>query len=112
MVERGGRQDVFLGTRDCQGYVEACGFGSGESFHDNAGELGFGVMFHGFDYPDETGTNELYARFWRPTMVNGVIKFAKPEQCSSRKLVRTMTPKNFNDKNMRNVEAEALDWEV
>ena len=24
MVERGGRQDIFLGTRDCQGYVEAC----------------------------------------------------------------------------------------
>ena len=27
MVERGGRQDIFLGTRDCQGYVESCRFG-------------------------------------------------------------------------------------
>jgi CRISPR-associated protein Cas5d len=27
MVERGGRQDIFLGTRDCQGYVEPCRFG-------------------------------------------------------------------------------------
>ena len=27
MVERGGRQDIFLGTRDCQGYVQACEFG-------------------------------------------------------------------------------------
>lgn len=29
MIDRGGRQDVFLGTRDCQGYVQACEFGSG-----------------------------------------------------------------------------------
>ena len=28
MLERGGRQDIFLGTRDCQGYVEPCEFGS------------------------------------------------------------------------------------
>jgi CRISPR-associated protein Cas5d len=24
MIERGGRRDVFLGTRECQGYVEPC----------------------------------------------------------------------------------------
>ena len=29
-LERGGRQDIFLGTRECQGYVEPCEFGSGE----------------------------------------------------------------------------------
>src|SRR5947209_7659450 len=28
-LERGGRQDIFLGTRDCQGYAEPCVFGSG-----------------------------------------------------------------------------------
>ena len=28
MLDRGGRQDIFLGTRDCQGYVEPCEFGS------------------------------------------------------------------------------------
>ena len=27
MIERGGRRDVFLGARECQGYVEPCGFG-------------------------------------------------------------------------------------
>jgi CRISPR-associated protein Cas5d len=27
-LERGGRQDIFLGTRECQGYVEPCEFGS------------------------------------------------------------------------------------
>lgn len=95
MVERGGRQDIFLGTRDCQGYVEACEFGSGTSELDGDGELGFGLMFHGFDYPDETGGHDLYARFWRPTMVNGVIRFAHPQTCTERKFVRPMTVKSF-----------------
>jgi CRISPR-associated protein Cas5d len=95
MVERGGRQDIFLGTRDCQGYVEACEFGSGLGELDDAGELAFGLMFHGFDYPDETGDGKLHARFWRPTMVNGVIRFPRPEDCTERRFVRTMTVKPF-----------------
>ena len=52
---KGGRRDIFLGTRECQGYVESCVFGEGEGYYDHYGELEFGVMFHGFDYPDETG---------------------------------------------------------
>jgi CRISPR-associated protein Cas5d len=96
MLDRGGRQDVFLGTRDCQGYVEPCVFGSGAGAHDEAGVLAFGVMFHGFDYPDETGSGELHARFWRPTMVNGTIKFDRPESDSMiRKFVRPMNVKPF-----------------
>ena len=31
MVERGGRRDIFLGTRECQAFVEPCVFGEGES---------------------------------------------------------------------------------
>ncbi len=52
MIERGGRRDVFLGTRECQGYVEPCKFGE-KGFYDDYGEMSFGLMFHGFDYPDE-----------------------------------------------------------
>lgn len=113
MLERGGRQDIFLGTRDCQGYVEPCEFGSGESHFDGAGELAFGLMFHGFDYPDETGTNELHARFCRQTMTNGVIRFDRPEQCNIRKFVREMEPKSFGrGVNVKNVEDEASELEV
>ncbi len=96
MLERGGRQDIFLGTRDCQGYAEPCEFGSGQSHYDDAGELGFGLMFHGFDYPDETGRNELHARFGRPTMVDGVIKYLRPEDCKVSKFIREMQPKCFS----------------
>ena len=95
MIERGGRRDVFLGTRECQGYVEPCSFGEGTSFYDQYGELGFDLMFHGFDYPDETGDNEMCSRFWRPKMVNGIIKFEKPEECSTRKHVKTMRMKKI-----------------
>jgi CRISPR-associated protein Cas5d len=90
MIERGGRRDVFLGTRECQGYVESCKFGEGEGFYDNYGELSFDLMFHGFDYPDEIGKNEFYSRFWRPQMINGVISFIRPEECEIRKFVRPM----------------------
>lgn len=109
MLERGGRQDVFLGTRDCQGYVEPCKFGSEPGELDRDGELAYGLMFHGFDYPDECGTKELHARFWRPTMVNGVIRFPRPEQCTLRKFVRPMAPKKFGlGDNVCDVHAQSL----
>lgn len=107
MLDRGGRQDVFLGTRDCQGYVEPCEFGSGVGHYDGAGELAYGLMFHGFDYPDESGENKLEARFWRPTMFDGVIHFVRPEECVSRKFIREMQPKRFErGRNLSGVEAE------
>ena len=113
MVERGGRQDIFLGTRDCQGYVQACEFGAGAGELDDAGELAFGVMFHGFDYPDETGGTELHARFWRPTMVNGVIRFARPQDCTERRFVRSMSVKAFGlNQGVRPVDADACEMGV
>jgi CRISPR-associated protein Cas5d len=93
MIERGGRRDIFLGTRECQGYVEPCGFGEGEGFYDNyPGEMSFGLMFHGFDYPDEAKPGEFWARFWAPKMDKGVIHFVEPKGCNVRKFVRAMKP--------------------
>jgi CRISPR-associated protein Cas5d len=98
MIEKGGRQDIFLGTRECQGYVEPCAFGEGKGDYDGCDEVAYGLMFHGFDYPDETGKNEetgkyeLHSRFWRPVMKNGIIEFQKPEECSIRKFIREMVP--------------------
>ncbi len=81
MIERGGRRDVFLGARECQAYVESCEFGEGDSFYDHYGELSFGMMFHGFNYPDELGKDELHARFWHSKMVDGVVEFIRPDEC-------------------------------
>ena len=35
MIEKGGRRDIFLGTRECQAYVEPCVFGEGAGFYDD-----------------------------------------------------------------------------
>jgi CRISPR-associated protein Cas5d len=111
-LELGGRQDVFLGTRDCQGYIEPCVFGSGASDFDGKGELGFGLMFHSFDYPDETGENKLRSNFWLPKMLDGIIEFPRPEKCSVKKLVGTMAPKQFGiGKGLLDVAAEARNWD-
>jgi CRISPR-associated protein Cas5d len=113
MLERGGRQDIFLGTRDCQGYVEPCEFGSGSGDLDGTGELGFGLIFHGFDYPDETGEGKLNARFWSPKLVDGMLRFPRPEECTVRKFVREMTPKRFGvGENVTPVETEEAELGV
>lgn len=94
-VKRGGRRDIFLGTRECQGYVEECTFGEGTGAYDNYGELNFGPMFHGFTYPDENEAKELQARLWAPTMKNGVIAYARPEDCNVIRSIKNWEPKSF-----------------
>lgn len=94
MLQKGGRRDIFLGTRECQGYVQPCEFGEGESEHRQAGELSYGLMFHGFDYPDAIGKPELHARFWQ-AKVNAecVINYPRPDDPKLiRRFVREMTP--------------------
>ncbi len=106
-LEKGGRQDIFLGTRDCQGYVVPCEFGEGEGAFDDIDELGFGLMFHGFDYPDETGADELHSRFWRAIMRHGILEFPRPEACETRRFIRKMAPKEFGlGENILPVEKE------
>ena len=92
MIARGGRRDVFLGTRECQGYVEPCAFSEEAGFYDDyPDELAFGLMFHGFDYPDEAGDDSFCARFWRPRMVKGVVDFVRPDDPANiRKRIRSM----------------------
>ncbi|MFZ4681595.1 MAG: type I-C CRISPR-associated protein Cas5c [Terrimicrobiaceae bacterium] len=80
MLIKGGRRDIFLGTRECQGYVQPFEFGSGDGEHQQAGELSYGLMFHGFDYPDTTGKDELGARFWQAKVnAKSVIEYPRPD---------------------------------
>ena len=100
MIEKGGRRDIFLGTRECQGYVEPCVFGNGAGAYDDLPELGFGLMYHGITYPDEAYSEatrgRMTARFWYPVMKNGVIHFLPPEECPGQKPLREMPMKNFS----------------
>lgn len=113
MLERGGRRDIFLGTRECQGYVEPCNFGEGKGDYDDV-TMSFGLMFHGFTYPDEAYNDEtrnsLTARFWHVIMQNGVIKFIRPEECTILRKIDSMEPKDFvRGKNFIGLE-EFEDW--
>ena len=98
-VTKGGRRDIFLGTRECQGYVEPCEFGLDEGFYDNYGEIEFGPMFHGYDYPNETGKNELARRLWRARMSDGIIEFPAPADIpeNMRQFLRPMQPTPFEN---------------
>lgn len=110
-LERGGRQDIFLGTRDCQGYVAGCVFGEGAGDYDDDGSLDYGLTFHSFDYPDETGTGRLGANFWRPKLVNGQLTFPRPNDGSQivKKDIRPMQPRAFGVHRVRSVEEEAVE---
>ncbi|MEG2244603.1 MAG: type I-C CRISPR-associated protein Cas5c [Erysipelotrichaceae bacterium] len=96
MIERGGRRDIFLGTRECQGYVEPCKFGEANSYYDMTDEISFGVMFHGYNYPDETGKEYLESRLFQPIMKKGIICFPKPNECTMVRKLRKMKMKSFN----------------
>ena len=99
MIKCGGRRDIFLGTRECQGYVEPCIFGEGKGAYDEYGALSLGLMFHGFDYSDETGNDKLIARLWTAVMNNGYIKFIKPSECNIKRELSSMKPKVFDESN-------------
>lgn len=95
MIERGGRRDVFLGARECQGYVEPCEFGEGEGYYDGYGQIEFGLMVHGFDYPEHTGQQVLAVRLWQPRMVDGVVRFIRPDQCTIRRTIKELKAQQF-----------------
>lgn len=100
-IEKGGRRDVFLGTRECQGYVEPCVFGAGKGAYDDLNELDFGVMYHGITYADEAYSEDtkgkMTIRLWKPVMKQGVIHFLRPEECPYQRTVREMEIKPFGE---------------
>lgn len=101
MIEKGGRRDIFLGTRECQGYVAPCVFGEGPGAYDALPELSFGLQYHGLTYPDEAYSPEtkghMTANFWYPVLRRGVLTFPRPEECPLHKPLREMEMKPFGE---------------
>lgn len=98
MIEHGGRRDIFLGTRECQGYVSPTVFDDGEGAYDSTPEIDFGTMYHGITYADEAYSEQtegnLTVRLWRAKMNFGIINFIPPEQCIQRP-IHKMSIKHF-----------------
>lgn len=99
MVARGGRRDIFLGTRECQGYVEPCAFDEDKGAYDDRDEIDFGFMYHGITYADEASLDEdrggMTVRFYHAVMKKGVIKFPRPEECTVKRRIKNMAIKPF-----------------
>ena len=103
MIEKGGRRDIFLGARECQGYVEPCVFGEGEGAYDETQLISFGHMYHGITYPDEAYSDATRGRmtlnFWYPEMRNGIIVFPRPSDCPNHRSLHKMEMKAFGEDN-------------
>lgn len=103
MIARGGRRDVFLGTRECQGYVEPCVFGEGIGAYDDVDHIAFGTMYHGITYADESYSVEtkdmMTVNFWHPEMKKGIIEFVKPSECPIHRSIHKMRMKQFGIEN-------------
>lgn len=117
MIERGGRRDIFLGTRECQGYVEPCVFGEGHGFYDEMpGEISYGLQYHGITYADEAALDEdkgyMTVRFWNPVMKKGVVKFIRPEKCQIKRHIHKMGIKAFGIQYSNFESVDSLEKEV
>ena len=113
-LEKGGRRDIFLGTRECQGYVEPCEFSNENSYYNRKDSNGesltteFGLQYHSMSYPDENGEGVLKVRFWNPVMVDGIITFVKPNECKIERTIRKMEAKKFGENNFTLVDEEEI----
>jgi CRISPR-associated protein Cas5d len=103
MIERGGRRDIFLGTRECHGEVTPCVFGEGKGAYDVIEEFALGYMFHGFTYADEavreSEKGHMSVRFHHVVMRKGVIEFPAPENIpdKDRRVLHKMPIKKFGE---------------
>lgn len=118
-IAAGGRRDIFLGSRECQAYVEPCELGSSKSFYDKPDgsdtEITFGLQFHSFTYPSdsEDESNKLVANFWRPKMVNGVIDFESSKNFEFSRVIKNYEFKEFIlNENILPVEEEVKRFEL
>lgn len=81
-LKRGGRRDIFLGVRECVGYIDEINeneYENDKGFYDGINR-GFGMMFVGFIYPNKSG-DALYSAFSPINMKKGRISYPRPEDC-------------------------------
>lgn len=81
-IRKGGRRDIFLGTRECVGLVDAISqedYDAAEvAYADQT--IDFGIMFHSFKYPKDK-SEPLKSYFTHTVMENGCIRFKEQKDC-------------------------------
>ena len=111
-LDKGGRRDVFIGTRECIGAVErisATDYQEAKTCYDDK-TINFGIMFHSFSYPgesyDEPTAGKLISNFSAIQMREGVITFVRPEECVIRQELRDYSIKKFTFDGITSVDDE------
>lgn len=109
-MKRGGRRDVFLGTRECIGHIEWIrkeDFQKSNSCYE-CESISLGIMFHSFTYPDEAydeeSQNSLTSNFYPITMKDGRIDFVEPAECAIKHNLGNYSIKEFTRDNIMNVD--------
>lgn len=88
--------------------MEPVKYGKEKGFYDESGKMPLGVMFHGFNYPDESGKDTLEVRLWQAVMENGILRFPRPEACKLVRIIRKgVAPKEFGIQDITSVEKES-----
>lgn len=81
-LAKGGRRDIFLGTRECIAYADAISeyeYNNTKTAYEEQ-TISFGLMFNSFTYPKKSG-KRLISNFANITMKNGEIKYPSDEEC-------------------------------
>ncbi|AYW46546.1 type I-C CRISPR-associated protein Cas5c [Tetragenococcus koreensis] len=109
-IKKGGRRDIFLGTRECVAtaeYLTREEYEQAESEYDGK-ILSMGIMFQEFEYPTEDN-QPLKSYFADVVMKDGVIQFKKKENCE---IVNTLSTYNFkNQQEIKSVDKELEEYD-
>lgn len=109
-IRKGGRRDLFLGTRECFGLVDEIKqeeYENMPSYYDNV-TIDLGIMFHSFAYPTDNQTL-LKSCFTKTVMENGVIKFKAQSECE---IVNTLSSYAFKvPSQIKSVDKEYAEYE-
>lgn len=91
-LKRGGRRPIFLGVSECLGYIEPLtetAYETDPGYYDDT-NLGFGLMFNGFIYPDQPG-GMLYSTYAPINMIQGRIIYPRSEESPIKNSVSNYT---------------------
>ncbi len=116
-MNKGGRRDIFLGTRECVGYIERIHknyFNQTKSYYEGE-NVSLGIMFHSFTYPseayDEKTKKVLTSNFAPITMHDGVINFIEPKDCSIKHTLGEYAIKKFGKEDFLSAEQTFSEYE-
>lgn len=120
-MSRGGRRDVFLGVRECMGYIDRLKKRDYEKAQTpfQGQKISFGLQFHSFAYPSESNEankdGKLRANFAEVLMDNGEITFERPEKSPIQHVLSDYHIRQFGAQDIRSVDEELTrynDWQV